>query len=77
MARPGEGNPLRTGIFGIAIVAGLVLVSFGYTGLPFWPQGKNYAAFFTDAGGITPGSDGSTSDGSPTIPTAITSFTLQ
>ncbi|MCW2589243.1 MAG: virulence factor Mce family protein [Mycobacterium sp.] len=61
MARPGEGNPLRTGIFGIAIVAGLVLVSFGYTGLPFWPQGKNYAAFFTDAGGITPGNDVSVS----------------
>jgi len=34
-----------------------VLVSFGYTGLPFWPQGKNYEAYFTDAGGITPGND--------------------
>ena len=57
MARPGEGNPLRTGIFGIALVACLVLVSFGYTGLPFWPQGKDYEAYFTDAGGITPGND--------------------
>ncbi len=35
----------------------LVLVSFGYTSLPFWPQGKNYTAFFTDAGGISPGND--------------------
>jgi phospholipid/cholesterol/gamma-HCH transport system substrate-binding protein len=61
MARPGESNPLRTGIFGIAIVTALVLVSFGYTGLPFWPQGKNYAAYFTDAGGITPGNDVSVS----------------
>ena len=34
-----------------------MLVSFGYTGLPFWPQGRNYEAFFTDAGGITPGND--------------------
>src|ERR1700712_5281433 len=55
MARPGEGNPLRTGIFGIVLVTCLVLVSFGYTNLPFWPQGRNYEAFFTDAGGITPG----------------------
>jgi phospholipid/cholesterol/gamma-HCH transport system substrate-binding protein len=61
MARPGESNPVRTGIFGIALVACLVLVSFGYTGLPFWPQGKNYQAYFTDAGGITPGNDVSVS----------------
>src|SRR5215211_5127508 len=57
MARPDEGNPLRTGIFGIVLVACLVLVSFGYTSLPFWPQGKPYEAYFTDAGGISPGSD--------------------
>lgn len=38
-------------------MACLVLVSFGYTGLPFWPQGKVYEAFFDDAGGITPGND--------------------
>ncbi|KAA0082369.1 MCE family protein [Mycolicibacterium sp. P9-64] len=56
MARP-DANPTRTGIFGIALVACLVLVSFGYTKLPFWPQGKNYEAFFTDAGGISPGND--------------------
>lgn len=55
MAR--ESNPVRTGVFGIALVACLVLVSFGYTGLPFWPQGKDYEAYFTDAGGITPGND--------------------
>lgn len=41
----------------MVLVACLVLVSFGYTGLPFWPQGKKYDAFFTDAGGITPGND--------------------
>src|SRR6202008_731534 len=57
MARPDGGNPLRTGIFGIALVACLVLVSFGYTQLPFWPQGKPYQAYFTDAGGISPGND--------------------
>jgi phospholipid/cholesterol/gamma-HCH transport system substrate-binding protein len=57
VARPKERDPIRTGIFGIAIVACLVLVSFGYTKLPFFPQGKNYEAFFEDAGGITPGND--------------------
>jgi phospholipid/cholesterol/gamma-HCH transport system substrate-binding protein len=57
MARPDSSNPTRTGIFGIALVACLVLVSFGYTKLPFWPQGKNYQAYFTDAGGISPGND--------------------
>ena len=42
MARPDGGNPLRTGIFGIVLVACLVLVSFGYASLPFLPQGKPY-----------------------------------
>ncbi len=57
MARPDSGNPVRTGVFGIVLVACLVLVSFGYTKLPFWPQGKSYQAYFTDAGGISPGND--------------------
>jgi phospholipid/cholesterol/gamma-HCH transport system substrate-binding protein len=57
MARPDSGNPVRTGVFGIVLVACLVLVSFGYTKLPFWPQGKDYQAYFTDAGGISPGND--------------------
>ncbi|MGX9674817.1 MCE family protein [Mycobacterium sp. HM-7] len=56
MAKP-EKDPLRTGILGVFIVVCLVLISFGYTGLPFYPQGKNYSAYFGDAGGITPGSD--------------------
>jgi phospholipid/cholesterol/gamma-HCH transport system substrate-binding protein len=57
VARPDEGNPLRTGIFGIVLVVCVVLVSFGYSSLPFWPQGKPYEAYFTDAGGISPGND--------------------
>lgn len=57
MARPAESNPLRTGIFGIFLVACLVLVSFGYTSLPFWPQGRPYEAYFADAGGISVGND--------------------
>ncbi len=56
MAKP-EKDPVRTGVLGVFLVTCLVLISFGYTGLPFYPQGKNYSAFFSDAGGITPGSD--------------------
>ena len=52
-----ERNPLRTGIIGIFVVVAVVLVAFGYTKLPFWPQGKAYDAYFTDAGGISPGND--------------------
>jgi phospholipid/cholesterol/gamma-HCH transport system substrate-binding protein len=50
-------DPLRTGIFGVVLVLCIVLVAFGYSGLPFWPQGKSYDAYFADAGGITPGND--------------------
>lgn len=57
MADRRDGNPLRTGVFGIFLIASLMLVSAGYTSLPFWPQGKRYEAIFADAGGITPGSD--------------------
>ncbi|BBX21037.1 mammalian cell entry protein [Mycolicibacter terrae] len=42
---------------GIALVACLLLVSFGYTSLPFFPQGKIYQGYFADAGGIIPGND--------------------
>lgn len=42
---------------GIALIACLVLVSFGYSSLPFWPQGKAYQGYFADAGGIMPGND--------------------
>ncbi|PSY05963.1 mammalian cell entry protein, partial [Escherichia coli] len=42
-------------MFGLVLVICVVLIAFGYSGLPFWPQGKTYDAYFTDAGGITPG----------------------
>ncbi|MEZ0363052.1 virulence factor Mce family protein [Mycobacterium sp. pUA109] len=61
MSRTNHAKPLdpavRTGIFGIVLVACLVLVAFGYTSLPFWPQGKTYHAYFGDAGGVIPGND--------------------
>jgi phospholipid/cholesterol/gamma-HCH transport system substrate-binding protein len=51
------GDPLRTGIFGVVLVICVILVAFGYAKLPFWPQGRLYTAYFTDAGGITPRND--------------------
>lgn len=48
---------LRAGFFGIVIVVCVLLVAFGYSSLPFYPQGKSYEAFFADAGGISPGND--------------------
>lgn len=51
-----ERDPLRTGIFGVVLVVCVVLVSFGYASLPFFPQGKTYEAYFSDAGGIKGGS---------------------
>ena len=54
-------KPLRTGIFGIILVTSVVLVSFGYAGLPFFPQGKEYTAYFSDAGLLRPGDDVSVS----------------
>lgn len=50
-----ERDTLRTGIFGVVLVVCVVLIAFGYAGLPFYPQGKTYDAYFTDAGGINPG----------------------
>ena len=48
---------MRSGIFGITLVVCLMLVSFGYADLPFWPRGRHYEAFFTNAAGIVPGND--------------------
>jgi phospholipid/cholesterol/gamma-HCH transport system substrate-binding protein len=84
MARREGDNALRTGIFGIVLVTCIVLVSFGYSSLPFMPQGKQYEAYFSDAGGISPGSDvrvsgikvGKVSDVALAGDTAKVSFTV-
>ena len=48
---------IRTGIFGIAIVVCVLMVAFGYSSLPFYPQGKSYEAYVADAGGVSSGND--------------------
>lgn len=50
-----ERDPLRTGVFGVVLVLCVVLLAFGYANLPFYPQGRVYDAYFSDAGGISPG----------------------
>ncbi|OSC42102.1 virulence factor Mce family protein [Mycobacterium decipiens] len=50
-----ERDPLRTGVFGVVLVVCVVLIAFGYSSIPFFPQGKTYTAYFADAAGITPG----------------------
>jgi len=50
-----DRDPLRTGVFGLVLVICVVLIAFGYAGLPFWPQGRSYDAYFADAAGISPG----------------------
>ena len=51
------GSAAAGSFFGLLNHTFLTSVSFGYTQLPFWPQGKPYEAYFTDAGGISPGND--------------------
>jgi len=41
----------------VVLVTCAVMVAFGYSSLPFYPQGKAYDAYFADAGGIVPGND--------------------
>ncbi len=48
-------NTLRTGIFGIILVICLIITSYGYTTLPFWPQPNAYIAYFANAASIAPG----------------------
>jgi phospholipid/cholesterol/gamma-HCH transport system substrate-binding protein len=52
-----DRDPLRTGIFGVVLVVCVILVAFGYSKLPFFPQGRPYTAYFADAGGLNPGND--------------------
>ncbi|WP_155770284.1 MCE family protein [Mycobacterium asiaticum] len=52
-----DRDPLRTGTIGLVVVVSVMLVAFGYSKLPFWPQGRSYQAYFSDAGGIRPGNN--------------------
>lgn len=49
-----ERNPLVVGGIGVAATLGVVLLSLTYDKLPFIPQGKDYSAYFAEAGGLQP-----------------------
>lgn len=49
-----ERNQLVIGVVGLALTIGIVLGSLNYDRLPFF-QGKEYSAYFAEAGGLTTG----------------------
>jgi len=50
-----ERSPLVIGAVGITLVAGIVLASLEYKRLPFMESSRQYAAYFTEAGGLRSG----------------------
>lgn len=50
-----ERSPLLIGAVGAAAVAAITLGALEYQKLPFFNQGKNYSAYFADAGGLHTG----------------------
>jgi phospholipid/cholesterol/gamma-HCH transport system substrate-binding protein len=50
-----QHNPLTVGLIGIAVTAALVLAALQWQKLPFLSQGKEFSAYFADAGGLFSG----------------------
>jgi phospholipid/cholesterol/gamma-HCH transport system substrate-binding protein len=50
-----ERSPLVIGAIGIALTAALMLAALQYDKLPFFNQNKDYSAYFSEAGGLSPG----------------------
>src|SRR4051794_40957798 len=50
-----ERNQLIVGAIGLALIAALVLGALNYDKLPLLDRGKNYSAFFAEAGGLRNG----------------------
>ncbi len=51
-----EHNPYAVCAVGVGVIAAAVVVALNYAKLPFVNDGRDYAAYFTEAGGLTPGS---------------------
>ena len=45
-----ERSPVIIGLIGITAVVVIALAALNYQKLPFFSQGKNYSAYFADAG---------------------------
>ena len=50
-----ERSPVVIGLTGITVVVAIVLAALNYQKLPFFSQGKEYSAYFVDAGGLFTG----------------------
>jgi phospholipid/cholesterol/gamma-HCH transport system substrate-binding protein len=50
-----ERNPVIIGLIGITAVVAIALAALNYQKLPFLSQGKEYSAYFVDAGGLFTG----------------------
>ena len=50
-----ERSPVIIGLIGITAVVAIALAALNYQKLPFFSQGKNYSAYFADAGGLFTG----------------------
>jgi phospholipid/cholesterol/gamma-HCH transport system substrate-binding protein len=50
-----ERSPVVIGLIGITAVVVIALGALNYQKLPFFSQGKNYSAYFADAGGLFTG----------------------
>jgi len=52
-----ERNPAIIGVIGVVLTVGLVIVAFNYDRLPFFDKSNRYTAYFSEAGGLTPGAE--------------------
>jgi len=52
-----ERNRVAVGVVGILLLLGLVVATFSYDKLPFIKRTNDFAAYFSEAGGIKPASD--------------------
>jgi phospholipid/cholesterol/gamma-HCH transport system substrate-binding protein len=50
-------HPVRTGVIGLVVLAGLMLAAFHIEDLPLIGGGTGYAAAFRDASGLAPGNE--------------------
>ncbi len=50
-----ERNPVAVGAVGVVVVAGLVGASLTYSKLPLFNDGRDYSAYFAEAGGLLTG----------------------
>jgi len=50
-----ERNPVIVGVVGVALTGAVVLVGLNYNNLPFVSSQKQYSAYFSEAGGLAPG----------------------